>query len=236
MPAKDQAASAAKANDSGIDENQAITRLLLALWDMGGAKTPVKKGKLAERIKRKTEKSEPYQKVFEQLEKSGAIAITTKNRVVSVSLTDKGIEVLGSGLKSPDFQYDAGVGAKTANALLKWIREMETQSNGAFPATKGKRSENAIASYEHFKSQVLPLFEKLNKTENYSGLVPIWHLRRELGNRVEREEFNNWLMEMQAEHLFYLQSGEARGATEDQKRDSITDEVRGLLFFASQPS
>ncbi len=44
------------------------------------------------------------------------------------------------------------------------------------------------------------------------------------------------MMEMQAEQLFYLQSGEARGATEDQKRDSITDEVRGLLFFASQPS
>jgi hypothetical protein len=129
MPAKDQAASEAQANDSGIDENQAIIRLLLALWDMGGAKTVVKKGKLTERIKRKTEKSEPYQKVFEQLEKSGAIAITTKNRVVSVSLTNKGLDVLGAGLKSPDFQYEAGVGAKTVNALLKWFRAMETPSN-----------------------------------------------------------------------------------------------------------
>jgi hypothetical protein len=80
------------------------------------------------------------------------------------------------------------------------------------------------------------MFEKLNKTHNYSGLVPIWHLRRELEERVSREEFNNWMMEMQAEQLFYLQSGEARGATEDQKRNSITDEVRGLLFFASKPS
>src|SRR5919202_459046 len=216
MPAKDQAASAAKANDSGIDENQAITRLLLALWDMGGAKTPVKKGKLAERIKRKTEKSEPYQKVFEQLEKSGAIAITTKNRVVSVSLTDKGIEVLGSGLKSPDFQYDAGVGAKTANALLNWIREMETQSNGAFPATKGKRSENAlakdadrlIASYEEFKPVALEVYDRLNRDYNLDDLVPIYRIRREIGDRVTRSQFNEWLLEMQANDILQLIGGE----------------------------
>jgi hypothetical protein len=80
------------------------------------------------------------------------------------------------------------------------------------------------------------LFEKLDKSYNYSGLVPIWHLRRELGERIGRDEFTNWMMQMQGEQLFYLQSGEARGATDDQKRDSITDDVRGLLFFASQPS
>jgi hypothetical protein len=103
-------------------------------------------------------------------------------------------------------------------------------------AAQAKPKEKAIASYKEFKSEVLPLFEKLNKSYNYSGLVPIWHLRQALGTRIGREEFNNWMMEMQAEQLFYLQSGEARGATEDQKRDSITDDVRGLLFFASQPS
>jgi hypothetical protein len=44
------------------------------------------------------------------------------------------------------------------------------------------------------------------------------------------------MMEMQAEQEFYLQTGEAREATEDQKRDSITNEIRGLLFYASKQS
>jgi hypothetical protein len=106
-------------------------------------------------------------------------------------------------------------------------------STSAAPA---KTKEKTIASYDEFKPEVLALFEKLDKSYNYSGLVPIWHLRQALETRLAREEFNNWMMEMQAEQLFYLQSGEARGATDNQKRDSITDEVRGLLFFASQPS
>jgi hypothetical protein len=36
--------------------------------------------------------------------------------------------------------------------------------------------------------------------------------------------------------LLYLQSGEHRGATDKQKRESIDSEIRGLLFYASQPS
>jgi hypothetical protein len=236
MPAKNKTQSEAKAKDSGVDEQQAKTRLLLALWDMGGANGGVKRGELTDRVKRKSEKSGDYRKIFEQLEEAEAIAIETKNRSPKVSLNDKGLEMLGAGLNNPDFQYEAAVGAKTVNAVLKWFREQGTPSNGALPAAQGKTSKGAIASYDQFKSEVFPLFEKLNKTHNYSGLVPIWHLRHELENRVERQDFNNWMMEMQAEHLFYLQSGEARGATDDQKRDSITDEVRGLLFFASQPS
>lgn len=232
MPEKNKT----QTKNSGANEHQSKTRLLLALWDMGGTNGEVKKGKLTDRIKRKNEKSRDYQKLFEQLEEAGAIAIETKKRVANVSLKDKGLEMLGSGLKSPDFQYEAAVGAKTVNALLRWFREMGIRSDGTHPAAPSKTLEGTIASYEEFKPEVLALFEKLDKNYNYSGLVPIWHLRHELEKRISREEFNNWMMEMQAEQLFYLQSGEARGATEDQKRDSITDEVRGLLFFASQPS
>jgi hypothetical protein len=153
-------------------------------------------------------------------------------------MTNKGLQMLDAGLKSPDFEFDGKhVRAKDVDALLQWIRERYTLSNRAISvAEAAKTGKPTIASYEDFKSEVLPLFERLDKTSNYSGLVPIWHLRRELGKRVSPEEFNNWIMEMQAEQLFYLQSGEARGATDDQKRNSITSEIRGLLFFASKPS
>jgi predicted transcriptional regulator len=219
-------------------EAQATIRLLLALWDMGGAEKQVRKKELTDRAKLNTERVGDYKGVFEQLEKEGAIAFTTKNQVTHVSMTQKGLQMLDAGIKSPDFEFEGKhVRAKDVHALLQWIREKDTLSNGAIPhANAVKALEPTIASYEDFKSEVLPLFERLDKTSNYSGLVPIWHLRRELGKRVSPEEFNNWMMEMQAEQLFYLQSGEARGATDDQKRDSIKSEIRGLLFFASKPS
>jgi hypothetical protein len=114
--------------------------------------------------------------------------------------------------------------------LLRLLRQVDVVV--AAPVVSGG---GVIGSYEEFKSEILNLFEKLDKTYNHAGLVPIWQIRQELGNRVERDQFNDWMMNTQAEQLLYLQSGEARGATEDQKRDSINSEVRGLLFFASKP-
>lgn len=165
---------------------------------------------------------------MQELEKVGVIKIAKKNKAETVFLTNKGLQMLDEGLKNPEFKYESNIGAKTANALLKWIREMDGKA--------AKTENNAIASYDEFKSEALTLFDKLDKGYSYSGLVPIWHLRREMGQRVERDQFTNWMMEMQAEKLLYLQSGEARGATEEQKEASINSEIRGLLFYASQPS
>lgn len=221
----------AKANDSGVNEHQAKTRLLLALWDLSATQTEVMKGQLTPKIKSKSHKASEYKGIFDQLEKEGAIS-SNKNKF---SLSPKGVEILGEYLKKPDeVKFEGTIGSWVANALVRWIAQIN--GTGSASAAKAKPKEKAIASYKEFKPEVLALFEKLDKSYNYSGLVPIWHLRQALENRVGREEFNNWVMEMQAEQLFYLQSGEARRATEDQKRDSITDDVRGLLFFASQPS
>lgn len=216
---------------SGVNEHHAKTRLLLALWDMGASKTEVAKGQLTKRIVQKGQKLADYQGIIDQLEQQGAIAIA-KNKV---SLSPKGVEVLGESLKHPDVKFEGTiVGTWVANALVRWIAQMDEAQGTS--AGQAKIKEKAIASYEKFKPEILALFEKLDKGYNYSGLVPIWHLRRELGEQVSREEFTNWMMQIQGEQLFYLQSGEARGATDEQKRDSITDDVRGLLFFASQPS
>ena len=204
-------------------------RLLLVLWFLGGKE--VNQGEITKRIKGRNEKSSDCEKFFTQLEKEEAIEVVKKK----VSITDKGIEQLGQGLKTSDLAIEGTiVGSWMAKALLKWIQQSELTVNGA--TTNGKAAHSAIASYETFKPEALSLFEKLDKGYNYGGLVPIWHLCRELGDRVGREEFSDWMMEMQAEQEFYLQTGEAREATEDQKRDSITNEIRGLLFYASKQS
>ncbi|MEG5040247.1 MULTISPECIES: hypothetical protein [unclassified Microcoleus] len=223
--------------EQAVWDAKAKVRVLLNLWDLGGGRMKVKKGDLTKRIVRTNETSQRYVEVLGELQATGAIEYSLVNRVTLVELSAKGKEVLAQGLKSRDslFEFDGSqIGTRLGNSLLKWIRHQDGAASVA--VEKGKADVGTIASYDDFKSQALALFEKLDKGYNYSGLVPIWHLRRELGERVSRENFKDLIMQMQADRLFYLQSGEARGATDEQKQDSISDDIRGLLFFASKPS
>jgi len=223
--------------EQAVWDAKAKVRVLLNLWDLGGGKMKVKKGDLTKRIVRTNETSQRYVEVLGELQATGAIEYSLVNRVTLVELTAKGKEVLAQGIKSRDslFEFDGSqIGTRLGNSLLKWIRHQD--SAASVGVENGKGDVGTIASYDDFKAVALALFEKLDKGYNYSGLVPIWHLRRELGERVSREDFKDLIMQMQGDRLLYLQSGEARGATDEQKRDSISDDVRGILFFASKPS
>ncbi|MDY6897853.1 MAG: hypothetical protein SWZ49_07200 [Cyanobacteriota bacterium] len=224
--------------------NQAKTRLLLALLE---AQEPLKKSQLNSRVVPKKEKVKDYQSVFNELQEFGAIK---KSKQGYSLVLPKGLELLDESLKTRDFVFEGTiVGTWAANALLKFINEnsenhkclnVDSQLlNNTKIFNKNEvldKQQEHIESYGEFESQVLSLFEKLDKSYNYSGLVPIWHLRRELSKQVSPEKFNDWMMQMQASQLLYLQSGEARGASEDEKQDSIHSEIRGLLFFASKLS
>ncbi|PLZ88152.1 hypothetical protein CEN44_16060 [Fischerella muscicola CCMEE 5323] len=87
--------------NSGLKAREALveTRLLLALWDMGGTKQEVKKGELTKRIVTKGKKVADYQEIFEELEKKGAIAISKKGYSL---VSPEGLEVLSEGLKNSD--------------------------------------------------------------------------------------------------------------------------------------
>lgn len=220
-------------------EHQAKTRTLLALWNLGGARCEVKKSELTKRVQRTHQKAGDYQGVFEELEKEGAIAIT-KKRVASISLTAQGLQMLSEGLRSPNFEYDAGVGAKTVNALLKWIRQMDGVASSAPASLKVAEQEiapsvgEAIASYEDFKQVVLDVYDRLNRDYNLDDLVPIYRIRREISDRVSRSQFNEWMLEMQANDIFQLQGGEMPDITSDKAEDSITTELSGLRYYAKR--
>ncbi len=214
-------------------EDQAKTRLLLALWDMGGAKAEVKKGELTQRIQRTNEKAADYQDIFQELEKAGAIALTNNK----ISLSSEGVQLLGEKLKSGDFEFDSQIGAKTANALLKWLREMGTLSNGATaPGVQSKAEKKAIASYDEFKPVALEVYDQLNRDYNLDNLVPIYRIRREIGERVTRSHFNEWLLEMQANDLVQLIGGEMTDITPDKAEDSIKTELGALRYYAKRLS
>ncbi|PSO79957.1 MAG: hypothetical protein BRC44_07525 [Cyanobacteria bacterium QS_4_48_99] len=221
-------------SQQALDEAQAQTRLLLYLWDMGGTEEEVNQGELTSRLKRGKEKSAEYSGVFEQLDKTGAITVTRKGNSAKVSLTNQGMQRLGEGLKSPEFQFEGNqVGSRVANALLKWLRH----SDGAVSVSNGKApAAEKIASYKKFKQVALDVYERLNRDYNLDDLVPIYRMRREMGDRVTRSHFNEWLLEMQANDLVQLQGGSLPDNDSSKIEDSIKTELSGLRCYAKRLS
>jgi hypothetical protein len=225
MPDKNKA----KDTGSGVNEHQAKTRMLLALWDMGATKTEVAKGQLTKRIVQKNNKAADYQGIIDQLEQEGAIA-SAKNKF---SLSDKGVEMLGESLKHPEVKFEGTiVGTWVANALVRWIAQMDGAVSTK--ATQGKTKEKAIASYDEFKPVALDVYDQLNQDYNLDDLVPIYRIRREIGDRVSRSHFSEWLMEMQSNDIFQLIGGEMPDVTQDKREDSITIPGGGLRYYAKR--
>ncbi|MCC5657591.1 hypothetical protein LC608_11440 [Nostoc sp. XA010] len=215
---------------------QTRTRLLLALWDLGGTQQEVKKGQLTKRIVSKSQKVADYQGSLKELQNQGAIAISKKG----YSLTSgKGLEVLGEGLRSSDFKFEGTiVGTWAANALVKWISQIDVAVTGADVPVNGKSAiaelSKGIASYDEFKSVALEVYDKLNYEYNLDNLVPIYRIRREIGDRVSREDFNTWLLEIQEKDILQLQGGSIEDSAPDKIEDSITTKVSGLRCYAKR--
>jgi hypothetical protein len=59
-------------------------------------------------------------------------------------------------------------------------------------------------------------------------------MRRAIGERVGRSEFNEWLLEMQAKGFFLLQGGEMTEITPDKAEDSIKTSLGELRYYATR--
>ncbi|MGB3651406.1 MAG: hypothetical protein WBA41_09375 [Rivularia sp. (in: cyanobacteria)] len=218
-----------------VDPNK--IRVLLALWALGGAKQEVKRGELTKRIVSKRKKVADYKEIFDELEKDNAIATSKKGFSL---VSPKGLELLGEGLKSSDFTFEGTiVGTWAANALLRWIGEVDDNANSVpvsqnQAATNGKSSNEEIASYKEFEKTTLEVYENLNRDYNLNNLVPIYRIRRTIGDRVSRKQFSEWLLEMQAEDIFQLEGGSVEDSASDKIEDSITTELDGLRCYASK--
>ncbi|MCL1470730.1 hypothetical protein LAY57_08590 [Argonema antarcticum A004/B2] len=206
-------------------------RVLLTLWDLGGAQKEVQTGQVTKRIVPKGSKKADFQALFDELQAEGAIEIAKKG----YSMPALGLQMLNDSLKSPDFHFGSQVGAKTANALLKWIREGGTLGDGAIASAASlKGVESAIASYDEFKQVALDVYDKLNRDYNLNDLVPIYRIRREIGDKVSRSQFNEWMMEMQANDILQLQGGSVEDSAPDKIEDSIRNELGNLRCYAKR--
>ncbi|MEG4059146.1 MULTISPECIES: hypothetical protein [unclassified Microcoleus] len=214
---------------------KAKVRVLLNLWDLGGGKMKVKKGDLTKRIVRTNETSQRYVEVLGELQATGAIEYSLVNRVTLVELSAKGKEVLAQGLKSKDslFEFDGSqIGTRLGNSLLKWIRHQDGAASVA--VEKGKADVGTIASYDDFKAVAIDVYDSLNRDYNLDDLVPIYRMRRAIGEMVGRSEFNEWLLEMQANDIFQLMAGETPDITPDKREDSIIIPGGTLRYYAKR--
>ena len=215
--------------------NQDQIRLLLALWSLGGAKQEVKKGDIRRKIVSKGKKIADYQEIFQYLEKQKAIS-SSKTGFSLVS--PKGLELLREGLTNPDFVFETKtIGTWVINALLKWMREFDSKAISTQQKQLTKNDESSkefIASYEEFKEMTLQVYDELNQDYNLDNLVPIYRIRRKIGGRVFRKQFNEWLLEMQGEDIFQLEGGSVEDSASDKIEDSITTELDGLRCYASK--
>jgi hypothetical protein len=103
-------------------------------------------------------------------------------------------------------------------------------------AAQAKTKEKAIASYDDFKQVALDVYDRLNRDYNLDDLVPIYRIRREIGDRLSRSQFNEWLLEMQSNDITQLIGGEMTDITPDKAEDSIKTELGGIRYYVKRLS
>lgn len=209
-------------------ETQAKTRLLLTLWDANDRQSEFKKSDLLKQLTRTKEKRADYEPIYQALIQAKAIEGDNN----SPKLTAIGQRLLSDSLKSAEFKFDdRSTSAKTANPLLRWIRQ---NCLASVPVTNGNGKKSSIASYEEFKPVALEVFDQLNRDYNLDNLVPIYRLRREIGERVERSQFDEWLLNLQTQDSLQLIGGEMPELTPDKAEDSIRTTLGNVRYYAKR--
>jgi hypothetical protein len=203
--------------------SQRTVRLLMALWD--GA---LSQGSLMGKVKKSGEKAADYKPIVEQLIEDGAVTRSGEKRSVKILLLEPGKQLLGNLLRDPQFKFAGQIGKATANVLLAVMR-----SQSAVTVANSKAVE-PIQSYDGFKTIALETFDRLNQDFNMDNLVPIYRIRRAIGVKVDRERFNQWLLQMQTEKVLRLQGGSVEDSAADKIEDSISTDISGLRCYAKR--
>jgi hypothetical protein len=225
--AKSKSASAKTADKTGAKQsespNYTPTHALLALWSLEKKEgKAISKGKLSK-----------YKSLIEELVKDEAIEVDEGKRYSYLSIAESGKESLIQGLQAADFNFGGTIASsREVNDALELLRQ---HSNGSVSVaeTNGKAVET-IASYDEFKQVALGVYDRLNRDYNMDNLVPIYRIRREIGDRVSRSEFDEWLLEMQTQDICQLIGGEMPELTPDKAEDSIKTALGGVRYYAKQ--
>jgi hypothetical protein len=199
-------------------------RLLLALFHLGGQ--DISKSQWLNLFKRKSEKVKDMQPLVTSLEQEGSIKINSSKSTQQVSLLLKGQNKLRNGLIDNQLSFSSSVvSTKFVKALLQWMQSENMKINKPTDTPK-------LNSYPEFKQRIMQVYEKLNLDYKFGDLVPIYHIRRQVGEAVERPNFDEWLLEMQADDILQLLEGSVEDSASDKLADSIRTPLSGLRCYA----
>jgi hypothetical protein len=209
---------------SKINVSSEQTRLLLALFHLGGQ--DISKSQWLNLFKRKSEKIKDMQPLVTSLEQEGAIKIDASKSIQKVSLLLEGKTKLRDGLINNQLSFSSNVvSTKFVKALLQWMQSENMKINIPTDAPK-------LNSYPEFKQRIMQIYEKLNSDYKFGDLVPIYRIRRQIGEAVERHKFDEWLLEMQADDILQLLEGSVEDSASDKLADSIRTPLSGLRCYA----
>ncbi|MEM8502323.1 MAG: hypothetical protein AAF716_04140 [Cyanobacteria bacterium P01_D01_bin.1] len=211
----------------------AETRILLNLWALDDA--PVAKSNFVPSGK-------AYKAALEELAADGAISKEKIRGYDRYAVTKDGEHTLADGLLNDEFGFTGSIiGAKTANAVIKWFRqnasvqasEHQAPSQEETSASKSN-SQSPISTYDAFATTVFKTYDQLNQDYNLDDLVPIYRIRRAIGDRLSRQQFNEWLLEIQANDRVQLMGGDLPNVTPDQLEDSFAIPGGGTRFYVKR--
>jgi hypothetical protein len=110
----------------------------------------------------------------------------------------------------------------------------EAKATLAAVKEKVKADRGGLSTQKDFESEVLKVYDRINRKEDLSDLVPVYRLRREIGDRVSRQQFDDWMLNMQANDIFQLQKGEVKDLTPDKLKDAIHTQLGGVRYYAKR--
>jgi hypothetical protein len=67
-----------------------------------------------------------------------------------------------------------------------------------------------------------------------NGMVPIYRIRREIGDQTSRSKFNEWLLEMQSDNLLNLLEESVEDSAPDKIEDSVSTKLGKLRCYAKR--
>jgi hypothetical protein len=170
--------------------------------------------------------------IIERLKTDNLVKLKIENKRELLFLTEAGKAHLIKKLADSNFEFIGNVlGTRLVNTVLGLMR---LNINNSINNTVSIPVINKITDYEQFKNLALQVYDRLNKEYNYGHLVPIYKIRREIGEQVSRLDFNDWLLEMQANDILQLQGGSIEDGAKDKMEDSIYTEIGGYRCYAKK--
>lgn len=166
--------------------------------------------------------------IVESLKSNNLVELKIENKRELLFLTETGKAHLIKQLADENFDFFGTViGTRLVNTVLDLMR-LNINNSPSISVS------NKITSYDDFKILVMAIYDRLNKEYNYGHLVPIYKIRREIGDQVSRLDFNDWLLEMQANDILQLQGGSIEDGAKDKMEDSIYTEIGGYRCYAKK--